>query len=181
MNKPEAPLAAHTAAHWEPSPNNLESFWMPFTPNRAFKKRPRLIARARDMHYYDMTGRAVLDGTAGLWCCNAGHCRPRIVEAIQRQAGELDFAPTFQFGHPKVFELAGRLAARLRRLVRPCPEPGAGGALQFGCPARGSSGGRLRRCIRGSPPGNALPEHRLSRGGGFSPPRSPTRPRRTVT
>ena len=113
MNKPEAPLAAanQTATHWEPTPNNLESFWMPFTPNRAFKKRPRLIARARDMHYYDMTGRAVLDGTAGLWCCNAGHCRPRIVEAIQRQAGELDFAPTFQFGHPKVFELAGRLAA----------------------------------------------------------------------
>jgi beta-alanine--pyruvate transaminase len=111
MNKPEAPLAGHAAAHWEPTPNNLESFWMPFTPNRAFKKRPRLIARAQDMHYYDMTGRAVLDGTAGLWCCNAGHCRPRIVEAIQRQAGELDFAPTFQFGHPKVFELAGRLAA----------------------------------------------------------------------
>ena len=111
MNKPEAPMAGQAAAHWEPTPNNLDSFWMPFTPNRAFKKRPRLIARAQDMHYYDMTGRAVLDGTAGLWCCNAGHCRPRIVEAIQRQAAELDFAPTFQFGHPKVFELAGRLAA----------------------------------------------------------------------
>jgi beta-alanine--pyruvate transaminase len=113
MNKPEAPLAAadQTAAHWEPTPNNLESFWMPFTPNRAFKARPRLISRAQDMHYYDISGRAILDGSAGLWCCNAGHCRPRIVEAIQRQASELDFAPTFQFGHPKVFELAGRLAA----------------------------------------------------------------------
>ncbi len=107
MNKPEAPLAAH----WEPTPNNLDSFWMPFTPNRSFKKRPRLISRAKDMHYYDMAGRAVLDGTAGLWCCNAGHCRPRVVEAIQRQAGELDFAPTFQFGHPRAFELASRVAA----------------------------------------------------------------------
>ena len=62
------------------------------------------------MHYYDMAGRPVLDATAGLWCCNAGHCRPPIVEAIQKQAAELDFAPTFQFGHPKVFELASRLA-----------------------------------------------------------------------
>jgi beta-alanine--pyruvate transaminase len=98
------------AAHWDPSPNNLEPFWMGFTPNRAFKKKPRLIARAKDMHYYDMTGRPVLDATAGLWCSNAGHCRDRIVEAIQKQAAELDFAPTFQFGHPKVFELSARLA-----------------------------------------------------------------------
>ncbi|CAN5217778.1 aspartate aminotransferase family protein [soil metagenome] len=107
MNKPHK----HTdATSWEPSPNNLEQFWMGFTPNRAFKKRPRLIARAKDMHYYDMSGRAVLDATAGLWCSNAGHCRGPIVEAIQKQAAELDFAPTFQFGHPKVFELASRLA-----------------------------------------------------------------------
>jgi beta-alanine--pyruvate transaminase len=94
---------------WEPTPNNLESFWMGFTPNRSFKKRPRLIARAKDMHYFAMDGRAVIDATAGLWCSNAGHCRPRIVEAIQKQAAELDFSPTFQFGHPKVFELASRL------------------------------------------------------------------------
>jgi beta-alanine--pyruvate transaminase len=94
---------------WEPSPNNLEPFWMGFTPNRAFKQRPRMIARAKDMHYYDMGGRAVLDGSAGLWCCNAGHCRAPIVEAIQQSAADLDFAPTFQFGHPKVFELASRL------------------------------------------------------------------------
>jgi len=94
---------------WEPTPNNLESFWMPFTPNRSFKSRPRLIARAKDMHYFSVDGRPILDGTAGLWCSNAGHCRDPIVEAIQAQAKELDFAPTFQFGHPKVFELASRL------------------------------------------------------------------------
>ncbi len=94
---------------WEPTPNNLESFWMGFTPNRAFKRRPRLIARAKDMHYYAVDGRPIIDGSAGLWCSNAGHCRSKIVEAIQAQAAELDFAPTFQFGHPKVFELASRL------------------------------------------------------------------------
>lgn len=94
---------------WEPTPNNLESFWMGFTPNRSFKRRPRLIARAKDMHYISVDGRQILDATAGLWCSNAGHCRSKIVEAIQTQAAELDFAPTFQFGHPKVFELASRL------------------------------------------------------------------------
>jgi beta-alanine--pyruvate transaminase len=107
MNKPQKHAGA---AHWEPSPNNLEPFWMGFTPNRAFKKRPRMIARAKDMHYYDMGGRPILDGSAGLWCSNAGHCREPIVEAIQKSAAELDFAPTFQFGHPKVFELASRLS-----------------------------------------------------------------------
>src|SRR5215208_3277843 len=106
MNKAER----HDAALWEPTPNNLEPFFMAFTPNRSFKKRPRLIARAKDMHYYDMAGRPVLDATAGLWCSNAGHCRAPIVEAIQKQAAELDFAPTFQFGHPKIFELASRLS-----------------------------------------------------------------------
>ena len=106
MNKAER----HDATSWEPTPNNLEPFFMGFTPNRSFKKRPRLIARAKDMHYYDMAGRAVLDATAGLWCSNAGHCRSPIVEAIQQQAAQLDFAPTFQFGHPKIFELASRLS-----------------------------------------------------------------------
>jgi beta-alanine--pyruvate transaminase len=91
-------------------PNDLEAFWMPFTPNRAFKKRPRLIARAKDLHFYTPEGRPVIDGTAGLWCCNAGHCRDPIVKAIQAQAAELDFAPNFQYGHPKVFALASRLA-----------------------------------------------------------------------
>ena len=107
MNKPQIHSDSKT---WEASPNNLEPFWMGFTPNRAFKQRPRMIARAKDMHYYDMVGRAILDGSAGLWCSNAGHCRDPIVAAIQKSAAELDFAPTFQYGHPKVFELASRLA-----------------------------------------------------------------------
>jgi beta-alanine--pyruvate transaminase len=92
-------------------PNDLESFWMPFTPNRAFKRAPRLLARAKDMHYFTPDGRAVLDGTAGLWCTNAGHNRDSIVAAIQHEAGELDYAPPFQFAHPKSFELASRIAA----------------------------------------------------------------------
>jgi beta-alanine--pyruvate transaminase len=91
-------------------PNDLESYWIGFTPNRAFKKSPRLVARAKDMHYYRPDGRPVLDGTAGLWCTNAGHNRDPIVQAIQRQAAELDYAPAFQFAHPKAFELASRVA-----------------------------------------------------------------------
>ena len=91
-------------------PNDLESYWLPFTPNRAFKRAPRLFARAKDMHYYTPEGRAVLDGTAGLWCSNAGHCRDPIVAAIKQQAEELDYSPAFQFAHPKAFELASRLA-----------------------------------------------------------------------
>ena len=106
MNKPDKSIKGQP---WEPSPNNLEPFWMGFTPNRAFKAKPRMIARAKDMHYYDMTNRPIFDGSAGLWCTNAGHCREPIVKAIQQSAAELDFAPTFQFGHPKVFELASRL------------------------------------------------------------------------
>jgi beta-alanine--pyruvate transaminase len=92
-------------------PNDLASFWVPFTPNRAFKKAPRLIVRAKDMHYYTVDGKAVLDGSAGMWCCNAGHNRSSIVQAIQDQAGELDYPPAFQFSHPKAFELASRIAA----------------------------------------------------------------------
>jgi beta-alanine--pyruvate transaminase len=92
-------------------PNDLAAFWMPFTPNRAFKTAPRLIARAKDTHYYTTDGRAVLDATAGLWCCNAGHNRVPIVAAIKRQAEELDYAPAFQFAHPHAFELASRIAA----------------------------------------------------------------------
>jgi beta-alanine--pyruvate transaminase len=92
-----------------PTVNSLEAFWMGFTNNRAFKADPRLLARAKDMHYFTTDGRPVLDAVAGLWCVNAGHARPRIVEAIARQAGELDFAPTFNLGHPLVFELASRL------------------------------------------------------------------------
>ena len=98
------------AANDAANPNDLAAWWMPFTANRAFKARPRLISGAKGMHYYTPDGRAILDGTAGLWCCNAGHSRDAIVEAIQQQAAELDFAPAFQFGHPKAFELASRIA-----------------------------------------------------------------------
>lgn len=91
-------------------PNNLDAFWMPFSANRQFKQAPRMFVAAKDMHYTTSDGRQVLDGTAGLWCVNAGHCRPKITEAIQRQAAELDYAPAFQMGHPKAFELASRLA-----------------------------------------------------------------------
>ena len=91
------------------APNDLSAFWMPFTANRQFKAKPRLFVAASGMHFTTQDGRQVLDGTAGLWCCNAGHCRPRIVEAIQKQAAELDYAPAFQMGHPKAFELATRV------------------------------------------------------------------------
>jgi beta-alanine--pyruvate transaminase len=86
------------------------AFWMPFTANRQFKKAPRLLARAQGMYYWTPDGRQVLDGTSGLWCVNAGHCRPKIVEAVKRQVAEMDFAPTFQMGHPIAFEFAERLA-----------------------------------------------------------------------
>ncbi len=92
-------------------PNDLEPYWLPFTPNRAFKTRPRLISGAKDMHYVAPDGRRLLDGSAGLWCTNAGHNRDPIVKAIQAQAAELDYAPAFQFSHPKAFELASRIAA----------------------------------------------------------------------
>lgn len=91
------------------TPNDLRAFWMPFTANRQFKQAPRMFVRAEGMHYTTSDGRQVLDGTAGLWCCNAGHCRPKITATIAEQAGELDYAPAFQMGHPKAFELANRL------------------------------------------------------------------------
>ncbi|MGP9805718.1 omega-aminotransferase AptA [Paracoccus sp. NSM] len=93
----------------KPAPNDLRAFWMPFTANRQFKSAPRMLVASKDMHYTAADGRQILDGTAGLWCCNAGHCRPRITEAVQAQIGELDYAPAFQMGHPLAFELANRL------------------------------------------------------------------------
>ena len=89
---------------------NETEFWMPFTNNRAFKAHPRLLASAKDMHYFTPDGRKLLDGTAGLWCVNAGHARPKIVDAIRRQAEVLDYGPNFQLGHPLAFEMANRLA-----------------------------------------------------------------------
>ncbi len=90
-------------------PNDLEALWMPFSANRQFKKTPRMLVSADRMHYKTDDGRSILDGTAGLWCCNAGHNRPKIVEAIRAQAGELDYAPAFQMGHPKAFEFASKV------------------------------------------------------------------------
>ncbi len=98
------------APGFEPTPNDLEAFWIPFTPNRSFKRRPRLITGARGMYYETAEGRAVIDGTAGLWCCNAGHAREPIVNAIQKAAATLDYSPSFQFSHPGAFSLASRLA-----------------------------------------------------------------------
>ena len=89
--------------------NDLEAFWMPFTANRQYKKAPRLLVRAEGMYYFADDGRRVLDGTSGLWCVNAGHCRPKIVEAVRKQVGELDFAGNFQMGHPRAFECAAKL------------------------------------------------------------------------
>ena len=100
-------LTAHLKDTTMPTP--LDAYWMPFTANRQFKAAPRMISGAAGMHFSTPNGRQVLDGVAGLWCVNAGHARPRITEAIQNQAAELDFAPPFQMGHPKVFELAERL------------------------------------------------------------------------
>ena len=90
---------------------NLQHYWMPFTDNRRFKAKPRLIASAKDMYFTTVEGREVLDGLATLWCVNAGHGRPRIVEAIRSQAAELDFASSFALGHPLPFRLAERIAA----------------------------------------------------------------------
>jgi len=97
----------------DPRDYSLEPYWMPFTANRAFKAAPRLVVGAKDMHYLTEDGREVLDGTSGMWCVNAGHCRPTIVEAIRAQAGAMDYSPAFQMGHPGAF----RVAERLQRLA----------------------------------------------------------------
>jgi beta-alanine--pyruvate transaminase len=96
-----------------PAANNLEAFFMPFTANRQFKKNPRLLAKAKGVHYWTPEGRKLIDGTSGLWCVNAGHGREEIKQAIAAQLEEMDFAPTFQMGHPRAFELAARHAAML--------------------------------------------------------------------
>jgi beta-alanine--pyruvate transaminase len=93
-----------------PAHTGLDAFWMPFTANRQFKANPRLLARADGMYYWTPDGRQVLDGVAGLWCVNAGHGRREIADAVARQMNTMEFAPTFQMGHPIAFELANRLA-----------------------------------------------------------------------
>jgi beta-alanine--pyruvate transaminase len=90
--------------------NDLESYWMPFTANRDFKKDPRMVVSANGMYYKSDAGKDIMDSAAGLWCVNAGHNRPEITAAISEQASVLDFAPSFQYGHPKAFELASRVA-----------------------------------------------------------------------
>jgi beta-alanine--pyruvate transaminase len=110
MNKAIDPALMQAAELSGASGPDLSAYWMPFTANRQFKSKPRLLTRAEGMHYWDDSGRQVLDAAAGLWCVNAGHGRKRIVQAIQQQAGEMDFAPPFQMSHPKAFELARRLA-----------------------------------------------------------------------
>ncbi len=87
------------------------AFFMPFSMNRHFKKAPRLLARAEGVYYYTPEGRKLIDGSSGLWCVNAGHCREKIVKAVQKQVAELDFAPTFQMGHPLAFEFADKVAS----------------------------------------------------------------------
>ena len=89
---------------------DLESYWMPFTSNRKFKTNPRMIVSAQGMYYKSDDGRDILDGTAGLWCVNAGHAHPKIVTAVSEAVKKLDYAPSFNFGHAKTFELSNRLA-----------------------------------------------------------------------
>jgi len=102
-------MADNTARQLQPDLPDLQAYWMPFTGNRYFKQHPRMISRAQGMYCYTTEGKQLLDAVAGLWCCNAGHCHPKIVEAIKKQAETLDYAMAFQLGHPRVFELANRL------------------------------------------------------------------------
>jgi beta-alanine--pyruvate transaminase len=105
-----AALSDHYGRQATQAPDAMDAFWMPFSANRQFKAQPRLLASASGMFYRTVDGREILDGTGGLWCVNAGHTRPRIVEAVKKQVETLDFAPTFQMGHPLAFTLAERLA-----------------------------------------------------------------------
>jgi beta-alanine--pyruvate transaminase len=107
----ENEMADNTARQLSDALPDLQAYWMPFTGNRLFKSSPRLISRAEGMYCFTHDGRKLLDAVAGLWCCNAGHCHPKIVEAIQKQAQTLDYSMAFQLGHPTVFELANKLTA----------------------------------------------------------------------
>lgn len=111
MNRPENLSAQHPASSATPYPDSMGAFWMPFTNNRDFKASPRLLVSAAGVHYTDIDGNQVLDGTAGLWCVPCGHAQPKIVAAVREMVGTLDFAPTFQMGHPTAFELAEKLMA----------------------------------------------------------------------
>ena len=112
--------------HQIPNTLDLQAFWMPFTANRQFKETPRLFASAEGMYYTSVDGRKVIDGSAGLWCVNAGHGREEIKAAIAKQLDEMDYAPSFQMGHPIAFDFARRLAEiapnHLRLLTMPPTE-----------------------------------------------------------
>ncbi|MFN3826013.1 MAG: aspartate aminotransferase family protein [Micavibrio sp.] len=95
--------------------NSMEEFWMPFTPQRKFKKAPRMVVKAKGMYYYDQDGKEILDAAAGMWCVNAGHDQPQIKDAINKQLEILDYAPAFQFGHPTAFKAASRLCTAMPR------------------------------------------------------------------
>ena len=110
MNAQPSSTPAPVAPDAAPA-GHLDAFWMPFTANRQFKSNPRLLTRAQGMHYWTADGREVLDGCAGLWCVNAGHGRREIAEAVATQLTTMEYAPSFQMGHPLGFELASRLAA----------------------------------------------------------------------
>jgi beta-alanine--pyruvate transaminase len=109
MRKDDPTTLSPASAMASAPKSGMDAFWMPFTANRQFKQEPRLLAKASGMYFWTPEGREVLDGIAGLWCVNAGHARPKIVKAIAEQAQELDFAPPFNMGHPKAFELAEKL------------------------------------------------------------------------
>jgi beta-alanine--pyruvate transaminase len=109
LSFPEFPMASAS----QPNPNNMDAFFMPFTASRQFKKKPRMLAKAKGVHYWTPEGRQIIDGTAGLWCVNAGHGREEIKQAIAEQLEQMDYAPSFQMGHPRAFELAARHAAML--------------------------------------------------------------------
>ncbi|MGB5247779.1 MAG: aspartate aminotransferase family protein [Woeseia sp.] len=102
-------MSNNTAEQLQPELPDLQAYWMPFTGNRYFKQHPRMITSAKGMYCHTHDGRQLLDAVAGLWCCNAGHCHPKIVEAIKQQAEKLDYSMAFQLGHPTAFELANRL------------------------------------------------------------------------
>jgi beta-alanine--pyruvate transaminase len=106
---PATTLPAAALANKPATKQAMDAYWMPFTANRQFKQSPRLLAKASGMHFWTPEGRQILDGIAGLWCVNAGHARPKITKAIAEQTAEMDFAPPFNMGHPKAFELAERL------------------------------------------------------------------------
>ena len=107
LDRPDANLQSTPP----PAGSNRDAFWMPFTPNRQFRQKPRMLVSASGMYYGTDDGREVLDSVAGLWCVNAGHGRASIADAVHEAIGTLDFAPSFNMGHPLAFEAARRLAA----------------------------------------------------------------------